>query len=97
MGLKAAGYTMIDLGRFPEGTMDYTSQISAWKKEKVEIVFANMAPPISPPCGDSASRRFRTQGVHGRQGRLFSSAMEAIGGGWDGRHIGTHVSPRISL
>lgn len=43
--LSKGGYTVIDLGRFPAGTNDYTSQINGWKKERVEIIFANMAPP----------------------------------------------------
>jgi branched-chain amino acid transport system substrate-binding protein len=43
--LGKAGYTVIDLGRFPGGTNDYSTQISGWKEKKVEILFANMAPP----------------------------------------------------
>jgi branched-chain amino acid transport system substrate-binding protein len=43
--LQPAGYKVIDTGRFPPGTMDYGTIISGWKKEKVEIMFANMSPP----------------------------------------------------
>jgi branched-chain amino acid transport system substrate-binding protein len=43
--LTEAGYNIIDLGRFPVGTMDYTTFINGWKKENVEILFANMAAP----------------------------------------------------
>jgi branched-chain amino acid transport system substrate-binding protein len=43
--LKTAGYKVIDTGRFPAGTMDYGTIIRSWKKENVEIMFANMSPP----------------------------------------------------
>jgi len=43
--LPKAGYDFIDPGRFPEGTPDFTSLIQTFKKEKVEIVFGNLAPP----------------------------------------------------
>ena len=42
---EPAGYKTIDFGRFPPGTSDYTSQINGWKKENVEILNSNMAPP----------------------------------------------------
>lgn len=79
--LGPAGYKEVDFGRFPPGTIDYTSQINGWKKEKVEILNANMAPP------DFATlwRQCHQMGfipkvcIAGRAG-LFSSAMEAIGG-----------------
>ena len=43
--LGAAGYKVIDIGRFPAGTMDYGTIINGWKKENVEVMFANMSPP----------------------------------------------------
>ena len=43
--LGAQGYKLIDMGRFPAGTSDYTTQINGWKKGNVEILFANMSPP----------------------------------------------------
>lgn len=43
--LEPAGYKVIDLGRFPSGTMDFGTFISGWKREKVDILFANLAPP----------------------------------------------------
>lgn len=43
--LEAAGYTLIDPGRFPLGTTDYTSQISQFKDAGVEIVTGVMIPP----------------------------------------------------
>ena len=43
--LEAAGYTLVDPGRFPLGTTDYTAQISQFKDEGVEIVTGVMIPP----------------------------------------------------
>jgi len=43
--LKPNGYEVIDLGRFPGGTMDFSTFINGWKKENVDILFANLAPP----------------------------------------------------
>ena len=43
--LAAAGYTLVDPGRFPLGTTDYTAQISQFKDAGVEIVTGVMIPP----------------------------------------------------
>jgi branched-chain amino acid transport system substrate-binding protein len=79
--LKGAGYSMVDLGRFPEGTNDYTSQISGWRTEKVEVLFANMAPPDFATLWRQCFQAGFIPKVctAGRAG-LFSAAMEAIGG-----------------
>jgi len=42
---EARGYTIIDPGRFPAGTKDYTAIISQFKAEGVDIVAANMITP----------------------------------------------------
>ena len=55
--LGGAGYKVIDIGRFPAGTMDYGTIIGGWKKENVEIMFANMSPPTSHGFGGSVSVR----------------------------------------
>jgi branched-chain amino acid transport system substrate-binding protein len=80
--LGSVGYTLIDLGRFPEGTNDYTTQINGWKKEKVEILFANMAPPDFATLWRQCFRTGLVPKVctAGRAG-LFSAAMQAIGEG----------------
>ncbi|MBW1803632.1 MAG: ABC transporter substrate-binding protein [Deltaproteobacteria bacterium] len=78
---KPAGYNIVDFGRFPPGTSDYTSQINGWKKANVEILNSNMTPP------DFAIlwRQCKQLGfkpkicVAGRAG-LFATAMEALGG-----------------
>jgi branched-chain amino acid transport system substrate-binding protein len=43
--LEAAGHTLVDPGRFPLGTTDYTAQISQFKDQGVEIVTGVMIPP----------------------------------------------------
>jgi branched-chain amino acid transport system substrate-binding protein len=80
--LGPAGYKVIDPGRFPMGTMDFSSFISGWKKEKVEILFAN----LTPPDFASAWRQCFRQGFLPKicaigRALLFPSAVEALGGG----------------
>ncbi|HUT72937.1 MAG TPA: ABC transporter substrate-binding protein [Desulfatiglandales bacterium] len=80
--LRAAGYKLVDLGRFPEGTRDYTTQINGWKKENVEILFANMAPPDFATLWRQCYRMgFIPKACTAGRAGLFSSAIEAIGGG----------------
>ena len=80
--LRAAGYKLVDLGRFPVGTRDYTTQINGWKKEKVEILFANMAPPDFATLWRQCHRMgFIPKACTAGRAGLFSSAIEAIGGG----------------
>lgn len=79
--LGPRGYKLIDLGRFPVGTNDYTTQINGWKTGNVEILFANMSPPDFTTMWRQCHRNGFIPKVctAGRAG-LFSSAMEAIGG-----------------
>ncbi|MBW2065587.1 MAG: ABC transporter substrate-binding protein [Deltaproteobacteria bacterium] len=79
--LGSKGYKLVDLGRFPVGTNDYTTQINGWKRANVEILFANMSPPDFTTMWRQCHRNGFIPKVctAGRAG-LFSSAMEAIGG-----------------
>jgi branched-chain amino acid transport system substrate-binding protein len=79
--VKNAGFKVIDVGRFPEGTNDYTSLISGWKNANVEILFANMAPPDFAAMWRQCFQNGFIPKIclAGRAG-LFSAAMEAIGG-----------------
>ncbi|MCJ7687136.1 MAG: ABC transporter substrate-binding protein [Desulfobacteraceae bacterium] len=79
--LKPAGYKVVDLGRFPGGTMDFSTFITGWKKEKVEILFANLAPPDFI----RAWRQCHRQGFIPKicaigRAVLFPSVVEALGG-----------------
>lgn len=79
--LKALGYRVVDVGRFPYGMQDFSSFISAWKREKVEIL---TGVPI-PPDWATAWRQCRQQGFIPKvatigKAVLFPSAVEAMGG-----------------
>jgi len=79
--LKPAGYQVVDLGRFPEGIMDFSTFINGWKKEKVEILFAN----LSPPDFTRAWRQCFREGFLPKicaigRAVFFPSAVEALGG-----------------
>jgi len=41
----ARGYTIVDAGRFPLGTKDFTSMITKFKQEGCDIVYGNMITP----------------------------------------------------
>ncbi len=80
--LEPAGYKVIDLGRFPAGTMDFTSFISGWKKEGVDILFANLAPPDFARAWRQCHREgFIPKICAIGRALLFPSAVEALGGG----------------
>jgi branched-chain amino acid transport system substrate-binding protein len=81
-GLQPAGYKVIDTGRFPAGTMDYGTIISSWKKENVEIMFANMSPPDFNRAWRQCFREnFIPKICTVGRAVMVPSAVEAIGGG----------------
>ena len=78
--LKVMGYKVIDVGRFPYGMMDFSSFISTWKKEKVEILTGVPVPPDFATCWRQSRQmnfypKFATIG----KAILFPAAVEAIG------------------
>jgi branched-chain amino acid transport system substrate-binding protein len=78
---EPAGYKTVDFGRFPPGTNDYTSQVNGWKKENVEILNSNMAPPdFNVMWKQCHQLGFKPKlCVAGRAG-IMASTMEALGG-----------------
>lgn len=79
--IPQAGYKLIDLGRFPQGTMDYGTIISGWKKENVEIISANMSAPDFTRFWRQAFREnFIPKVCTVGRAILFPAAVEAIGG-----------------
>lgn len=79
--LGTGGYKVIDIGRFPAGTMDYGTIISGWKKENVEIMFANMSPPDFTRVWRQAFREnFIPKICTVGRALMFPTAVEAIGG-----------------
>jgi branched-chain amino acid transport system substrate-binding protein len=78
--LGSAGYKVIDIGRFPAGTMDYSTIISGWKKENVEILFANMSPPDFTKVWRQCFREnFIPKICTVGRALMFPTAVEAIG------------------
>ncbi len=80
--LAARGYTVVDPGRFPAGTKDYTSLISQFRQANVDIVIANM---ITPDFA-LAWRQFHQQGFVPKifaigKGLHFQADVQALGGG----------------
>ena len=79
--LPARGYTVVDPGRFPAGTKDYTSLIAKFRQENVDIVIANM---ITPDFA-LAWNQFHQQGFIPKifivgKGLLYRADMESLGG-----------------
>ena len=78
--LAPKGYKVIDPGRFPYFNKDFTSQISTFKREKVDILTGTL---ISPDW-TTAWRQCHTNGFAPKvatiaKALLFPSALEAIG------------------
>jgi branched-chain amino acid transport system substrate-binding protein len=78
--LKPKGYKVIDPGRFPYFTKDFTSQINLFKEGKVDILTGTL---ISPDW-TTAWRQCHTNGFFPKiatiaKALLFPSALEALG------------------
>ncbi len=43
--MTKTGYTIVDPGRYQEGSEDFTAEISLFKKEGCELVAGTMSPP----------------------------------------------------
>ena len=79
--LEAMGYKVVDVGRFPYGMQDFSSFISTWKKEKVEILTGVPIPPDWATCW----RQCHQQGFIPKiatigKAILFPGAVDALGG-----------------
>lgn len=79
--LTPAGYKVVDLGRFPAGIMDFGEFINGWKREKVDILFANLAPPDFIRAWRQCFREGFIPKICGiGRAVLFPSVVEALGG-----------------
>jgi len=75
------GYKIVDMGLVPYGLKDYSSIISAWKKENVEIIFGNMiAPDWTAAWRQCARMGFKPKVATMGRSLLFPSDINAIGG-----------------
>ena len=84
-GAKAAGYTVVDPGRFETGTADFSSMIGQFKNESVEIVVGIPIPPDFATFWTQANQQgFQPKLITMAKAVLFSSAVEALGDIGDG-------------
>jgi len=78
--LASMGYTLIDPGRFQNGTQDFSAQIAAFKKDGVEIVTGVVIPPDAKTFLTQARQQgFRPKIVTLGKALLFPGAIEALG------------------
>ena len=78
--LQAAGYRLIDPGRYQPVNNDFTSQISAFKSAAVEIVTGNMIPPdFATFWSQAAQQGFHPKIVTIGKALLFPSVINSLG------------------
>ena len=78
--LQAKGFTLVDPGRFDSTTADYSAQIAAFKKAKVEILSGVLPPPAFAKFWKQAGEQdFHPQIATVAKGILFPTAVEALG------------------
>jgi branched-chain amino acid transport system substrate-binding protein len=78
--LAAAGYRLIDPGRYQQMNNDFSSQIAAFKAAGVEIVTGVMIPPdFSTFWSQAAQQGFKPKVVTIGKALLFPSAVAALG------------------
>jgi branched-chain amino acid transport system substrate-binding protein len=83
--LAAAGYKLVDPGRYEPLSNDFTSQISAFKEAGVEIITGVMIPPdFATFWGQCAQQGFKPKVVTVGKALLFPSSVEALGDRGDG-------------
>ncbi|GLH77116.1 ABC transporter substrate-binding protein [Bradyrhizobium sp. SSBR45G] len=76
----AAGYKIVDIGRFPVGADDFSTFIQAFKKENVEIVTGLFNPPEwASFVKQSAQMGFKPKVATIAKALLFPGAVEALG------------------
>ena len=79
--LPAKGYKMVDPGRFPFGTRDFSAQIDMFKKEKVEILTAVLiAPDWATAWKQMHQQGFKPKMATIAKALLFPADMVALGG-----------------
>jgi len=83
--LAAAGYDLVDPGRYQPLSDDFSNQIAAFKAAGCEIVTGNMIPPdFSTFWAQSAQQGFAPRVVTIGKALLFPSVIEALGERGDG-------------
>ncbi|WP_299961333.1 ABC transporter substrate-binding protein [uncultured Roseobacter sp.] len=83
--LAAAGYDLVDPGRFQPLSDDFSNQIAAFKAAGCEIVTGNMIPPdFATFWAQSAQQGFAPKVVTIGKALLFPSVIDALGARGDG-------------
>jgi branched-chain amino acid transport system substrate-binding protein len=83
--LKAAGFTLLDPGRYQPLSPDFSAQIAAFKKANVEIVTGVMIPPdFATFWSQAAQQGFKPKIATIGKALLFPSAVSALGTRGDG-------------
>lgn len=83
--LAAAGYDLLDPGRYQVMNNDFSSQIAAYKAAGCEIVTGNMIPPdFATFWSQAAQQGFNPKVVTIGKALLFPSVIESLGERGDG-------------
>jgi len=83
--LAAAGYELVDPGRYQVMNNDFSSQIAAYKAAGCEIVTGNMIPPdFATFWGQAAQQGFNPKVVSIGKALLFPSVIASLGARGDG-------------
>ncbi len=78
--LSQMGFTLLDPGRFQNGTQDFSAQIAAFKKAGVEIVTGVVIPPDAKTFLTQARQQgFKPKVITLGKALLFPGAIEALG------------------
>jgi branched-chain amino acid transport system substrate-binding protein len=78
--MTKTGYTIVDPGRYQEGSEDFTAEISLFKKEGCELVAGTMSPPDMITFLNQAAQQGLAPVIATiERASLFPSVMEATG------------------
>jgi branched-chain amino acid transport system substrate-binding protein len=94
--LERAGYTIVDPGAYQDGTNDYSSQISTFKRENVQIFNTFPLPPDFATFWRQAAQQGLTPQIKIAQiakTGLFPSQVEALGNLGPGLASATYWTP----
>jgi branched-chain amino acid transport system substrate-binding protein len=78
--MAAAGYTIIDPGRYEDGAQDFTAQITAYKNAGAQVLTGVPIPPDFTNFYKQASQQgFKPKAASIGKALLFPSSVEALG------------------
>jgi branched-chain amino acid transport system substrate-binding protein len=78
--LDPAGWTIVDPGRYENGSQDYTSQINAFKDANVEVLTGVPIPPdFTTFWTQAAQQGFKPKAASIGKALLFPAAVDALG------------------